>query len=193
MQNGSQADSGNVVTIGRKAEGDTKADEDAQLVEAISALAKPGTRLHKGLLAVTKMDPSFRPASFLDGARMAYEMIVTAYADGDRKTLKNLLSREVYEGFANAITQREKNGHTVRASFVGIDSAVITAAETVKNDIQITARFVSQIISATYDKDGQIKDGDPEQVAEVTDIWTFSRDSRSRDPNWKLVATESES
>ncbi|MCB1461933.1 MAG: Tim44 domain-containing protein [Nitratireductor sp.] len=159
---------------------------------AVDAVAKPGTKLNKQLKEVIAIDPSFNPSAFLDGAKLAYEMIVTAFADGDKKTLRNLLSREVYDGFANAISERESRSEQVRASFVGIDSARITAAEIIRSDIQITARFVSQIISATYDAEGKVIDGDPEQVAEVTDIWTFARDSRSRDPNWKLVATESE-
>ncbi|MCG6856516.1 MAG: Tim44/TimA family putative adaptor protein [Salaquimonas sp.] len=159
---------------------------------AIAAIAKPGTKLNKQLKEVIAADSSFNPASFLDGAKLAYEMIVTAFADGDKKTLKNLLSREVYDGFASAISERESRSEQVRASFVGIDSAKIIAAELNRSEIQITARFVSQIISATYDSEGKVIEGDPEQVAEVTDIWTFARDARSRDPNWKLVATESE-
>ncbi|MEZ5872992.1 MAG: Tim44/TimA family putative adaptor protein [Nitratireductor sp.] len=185
---------GNVVTINRR--GSTapgKAETPSGSTAAIDAVAKPGTRLNIALQEITTADPGFAPDSFLDGAKMAYEMIVTAFADGDRKTLKNLLSREVYEGFSNAISERESSGHNVRASFVGIDSAAITSAEMVKTDIHVTTRFVSQIISATYDAENKLIEGDPEQVAEVTDIWTFSRDSRSRDPNWKLVATESES
>ncbi|MCB1427904.1 MAG: Tim44 domain-containing protein [Nitratireductor sp.] len=189
------AGSGNVVTISRRS-GSSQArpaSAPSQTDLAIDAIAKPGTKLNGALKEVSAADPGFDPASFLDGAKMAYEMIVTAFADGDRKTLKNLLSREVYEGFSNALSEREAKGHHVRASFVGIDSAAITAAEFLKPDIHVTTRFVSQIISATYDSEDKLIDGDPEQVAEVTDIWTFSRDSRSRDPNWKLVATESES
>ncbi|MEZ5789695.1 MAG: Tim44/TimA family putative adaptor protein [Nitratireductor sp.] len=188
--------SGNVVTINRRATGNQSrptGSPSSQADLAIDALAKPGTKLNGALKEIAAADPGFEPGSFLEGAKMAYEMIVTAFADGDRKTLKNLLSREVYDGFSNALSEREAKGHHVRASFVGIDSAAITAAEFLKPDIHVTTRFVSQIISATYDKDEKLIDGDPEQVAEVTDIWTFSRDSRSRDPNWKLVATESES
>ena len=190
-RNQSKRESGKVVALpGHEQEVQTETVDETHA--AIDALAKPGTKLNKQLKEVIATDPSFEPSSFLDGAKLAYEMIVTAFADGDKKTLKNLLSREVYDGFANAISDREGRGEQVRASFVGIDSANITAAEISRNDIHVTTRFVSQIISATYDAEGKVIEGDPEQVAEVTDIWTFARDARSRDPNWKLVATESE-
>lgn len=185
------AASGKVVTLPKRS-GEVETSTVSESEAMIDAVAKPGTKLNRQLKEVVGVDPEFNPNTFLEGAKLAYEMIVTAFADGDKKTLRNLLSREVYDGFAAAITEREGRGEQVRASFVGIDSARITAAEINRNDIHVTTRFVSQIISATYDADGKVIEGDPEQVAEVTDIWTFARDSRSRDPNWKLVATESE-
>jgi len=188
----SAPNSGKVVTLPKRG-GELETETVSQTETAINEIAKPGTKLNRQLKDVIAIDPTFDPAAFLDGAKMAYEMIVAAFADGDKKTLKNLLSREVYDGFANAITERESRGEHVRASFVGIDSAKITSAEVNRTDVHVTTRFVSQIISATYDAEGKVIEGDPEQVAEVTDIWTFARDARSRDPNWKLVATESES
>ena len=137
-------------------------------------------------------DPSFNPKEFINGAKLAYEMIVVAFADGDRKTLKNLLSREVYEGFDAAISERESKGEVVRSSFVGIEKADIVGAEVKDSEANVTLRIVSQLISATYDKAGALVEGDADTVAEVNDLWTFARDTRSRDPNWKLIATESE-
>ena len=87
---------------------------------------------------------------------------------------------------------RESRGETIKSTFIGTNSASIVNAELGRNEAQVTVRFVSEIVSATYDSDGDLIDGDPEQMAEVTDIWTFARDVKSRDPNWKLVATESE-
>ena len=159
---------------------------------AIDAFAKPGTDLNKGLRAIKDADPSFDPKTFVDGAKMAYEMIVMAYADGDRKTLKNLLSREVYDGFVAAIAEREAKSEKIQSSFVGIDKADIVSAEMKGGEAHVTLRIVSELISATRDKAGEVIDGDPETVAEVKDVWTFARDTRSRDPNWKLVATEEE-
>ena len=182
----------NIVTLPNRTsrrQGSEKSGEADHATQVADAIAKPGSKLHEQLRSLAAADAEFDPARFIEGARMAYEMIVTAFADGDRKTLKNLLSREVYEGFATAISDRESRGEEVRSSFVGIDAADIRGAELAGADEQITVRFVSQIISATYDTKGELVDGDPDQIAEVTDIWTFARDIRSKDPNWKLVAT----
>ena len=126
----------------------------------------------------------------MTGARAAYEMIVMAYAEGDRRTLKNLLSREVLEGFEASIRERENRGETVETRFVAIDKSDITAAELRGRSAQVTLRFISQLVSVTRDKAGNVIDGSPDKVTEVTDVWTFARDVSSRDPNWKLVATE---
>lgn len=160
--------------------------------EVIDAYAEPGTDLNDGLRAVANADPSFAPKSFIEGAKMAYEMIVMAFADGDRRTLKNLLSREVFEGFESAIKEREGRGEKVQSSFVGVNKAEIVSAEMKGSEAHLVVRIVSELISATLDKSGEVVEGDPETVAEVKDVWTFSRDTRSKDPNWKLVATEAE-
>lgn len=159
---------------------------------AIDAYAKPGTDLNTALRDLQTSDASFDVKAFLAGARQAYEMIVVAFAEGDRKTLKNLLSREVYDSFDAAIAEREERGETVKSTFVGIEKLDIVHAERNGSQAQLTLRIVSQLISATYDKAGAVVDGDAETVAEVNDLWTFARDVRDRDPNWKLVATESE-
>ena len=169
-----------------------RAAADDEAYKPIDAVAKPGTDLNKGLRAIKDADPSFDPKTFADGAKMAYEMIVMAYADGDRKTLKNLLSREVYDGFVQAISDRESRSEKIQSSFVGINKADIVSAEMKGGEAHVTLRIVSELISATRDGAGAVIDGDPETVAEVKDVWTFARDTRSRDPNWKLVATEAE-
>jgi predicted lipid-binding transport protein (Tim44 family) len=127
----------------------------------------------------------------VSGAKSAYEMIVLAFAGGDRRALKDLLSSEVYEGFEAAIKEREQRGEKVETRFASIDKAEIVNAEVRDRAAQITIRFVSQMISATRDKAGTVVDGNPEKLTDVTDVWTFARDITSRDPNWKLVGTES--
>jgi predicted lipid-binding transport protein (Tim44 family) len=117
-------------------------------------------------------------------------MIVTAYAQGDRRNLKNLLGREVYEGFESAIKDRETRGEKAETRFVSIDKSDIIGAEVKGKTAHVTMRFVSQLVSATRDRDGNVIDGSPDKVTDVTDVWTFARDLSSRDPNWKLVATE---
>ena len=153
-------------------------------------VTQPDSAVAKGLDAIAAGDGDFDAQHFLAGARAAYEMIVTGYAEGDRRTLKNLLSREVYEGFEQAISEREKRGETAESRFVSIDSAEIAAAEMRGRNAQVTVRFRSQLISATRDRNGNVIDGSAERVTDVTDVWTFARDVSARDPNWKLIATE---
>jgi predicted lipid-binding transport protein (Tim44 family) len=159
--------------------------------ERWKGLAEAGTPLAQGFDAVVAQDSSFDPRHFLSGARSAYEMIVLAFANGDRRALKDLLSTEVYESFEAAIKDREKHEQKTETRFVSIDKAEIVSAETRDRSAQLTVRFVSQMISVTRDKAGTIVDGNPDKVADITDVWTFARDTSSRDPNWKLVGTGS--
>jgi predicted lipid-binding transport protein (Tim44 family) len=153
--------------------------------------AEPDSQLWKGFDALADADSSFQPGPFLDGAKSAYEMVVSAYATGDRITLGNLLSKEVFDSFASAITAREQRGETAESTFVSMDSATIEDVQTRGNTAQITVRFKANLINATRDKAGNVVDGDPEKVVSHVDLWTFARDTGSRDPNWKLIATDS--
>lgn len=162
----------------------------APAAERWAGVAAAGSPLAESLNAVAAADPSFDAKHFLAGGRTAYEMIVNAYAEGDRRTLKNLLSREVYDNFETAIGEREKRGETMESRFVAVESAEITGAEVRGKTVQITVRFVSQLVSVTRDKAGNVIDGNADKVTDITDVWTFARDTSSRDPNWKLVATE---
>jgi len=154
-------------------------------------LAEPGTPLAQGLDAIAVHDSAFDPRHFLSGAKSAYEMIVLAFANGDRRALKDLLSSEVYESFEAAIRDREKHEQKTETRFVSIDKAELVGAEARDRAAQLTVRFVSEMISVTRDKAGTVVDGNPEKVADITDVWTFARDVSSRDPNWKLVGTGS--
>ncbi len=169
----------------------TQADAE----ERINTYPSIETAARPGLIDIARLDPAFDPDSFIRGAKQAYEMIVTAFAEGNRKLLKDLLSRDVYDGFTRAITDRESRGEQVDQSFVGIDKADIMESEVKSGIASITVRFVSQLISATRDKAGAIINGDPQRIKEVTDIWTFSRDVSTTkalaNPNWRLIATQS--
>ena len=154
-------------------------------------LAEPGTPLAQGLDAIAAQDSSFDPRHFLSGAKSAYEMIVLAFANGDRRALKDLLSADVYESFENVIRDRETHEQKTETRFVSIDKAELVGAEARDRAAQLTVRFVSQMITATRDKAGTIVDGSADTVADITDVWTFARDITSRDPNWKLVGTGS--
>jgi predicted lipid-binding transport protein (Tim44 family) len=153
-------------------------------------VAESGSSVAAGLDAIAAADPSFDAKHFITGARAAYEMIVTAFAEGDRRQLRSLLSREVYDGFDAAIGERESRGETAESRFVSIDGSTITAAEQRARTAQITVRFVSKLISVTRGRTGNVIDGNAEKVTDVTDVWTFAREVSSRDPNWKVVATE---
>ncbi|WP_182087201.1 Tim44/TimA family putative adaptor protein [Aureimonas sp. ME7] len=189
---GAAPSQGNVVTLPSRRVNADDAPAAASPYEAIDKVALPGTPANEGLRRIKDADPAFDVAEFVDGAKIAYEMVVTAFADGDRKLLKNLLSPEVYGGFDASITDREAKGERLQSSFIGINEATVTGAEMKDREALVTVRLVSQLISATLKSDGTVVDGDPETVVEVIDLWTFARDTRSRDPNWKLVETESE-
>lgn len=154
------------------------------------SISAPGAEVTEGLDEIARSEPQFNGREFLEGAKMAYEMIVTAFAAGDRKTLKDLLSKDVYEGFEAAITEREGRGEKAETTFVAIEKAEITAAEVKAKNAQITVRIVSELISVTRSSAGDVVEGSADQVVDVTDVWTFARSLGSRDPNWLLVATE---
>ena len=146
--------------------------------------------LGKSLTSLMRADPGFDPAAFLDGAKMAYEAIVMAFAEGDEATLEQLLGTDVFEGFQRAIRERDTRCEKVLSSLVGIDKADIIETEIKNRTAYVTVKFVSELISVTRDADGEVIEGDPKKVREVTDIWTFAREVASKNPNWKLVATE---
>ena len=153
-------------------------------------IAEPGTPIANGLDAAAAVEPDFDAKHFLNGAKAAYEAIVLAFAAGDRSTLKDLLARDVFENFSHAIAEREKKGETVETTFVSLDKATITDVQVKSRVAQITVRFESQLITVTRDSNAKVVDGAADKVAGVNDVWTFSRELGSRDPAWRLIATE---
>jgi predicted lipid-binding transport protein (Tim44 family) len=179
----------NVVPLPGRAQNAERAGEQVDL-ENLGRFADPDTPLFNGLREISERDRSFDPGHFLNGAKVAYEMIVSAFADGDKNQLKGLLEADVYEGFLSAIKDRESRGDRVESTFVGIDNAKLTEAELDGSVVRLSVRFVSELITATRNKAGEVIDGDPESAQTVRDVWTFTRDLKNRDPNWKLAATE---
>jgi predicted lipid-binding transport protein (Tim44 family) len=147
--------------------------------------------LAKGLFEIRAIDPSFNPEEFISGARMAFELILGAYSNGDTQALKPLLNPDVYANFSQAIRDREQAGETLEDTLVGITSAEIVEAFAENRMENITVKFVSEQINATRDENGDVVDGNPNAVMDATDFWTFARESKSKDPNWTLVATNS--
>lgn len=154
--------------------------------------AKDGSPVAKGLELIAQSSPGFQVGQFLDGARQAYEMILGAYAAGNKAALKPLLGRDVSDTFNAAIDQRAKDGSTMAFQFVGVNSARIERASLDDRTASMIIRFRSDMIHALRGKGGETLEGDAVAVREVEDTWTFERDISSRDPNWRLVSTDDE-
>lgn len=146
--------------------------------------------LSSGLTRIKLADRNFDEEVFLTGARAAFEMIIGAFAAGDRDTLRPLLANEVFENFTSAMTERQEREEKLETTLVGIKEAEIIDASLEQKTAFVAVKFVSEQINVTRDSSGEVVDGDPSHVGRVTDIWTFARNTRSRDPNWVLVATD---
>ncbi len=169
---------------------DKKGDREGQDAEA--AMAEADTPLAAGLTQIKLADRGFDESEFENGAKVAFEMVVNAFAQGDTRTLRPLLSNDVYDDFAGAIKSRQDAKETLETTLVGISSAEVIEAELQGKTAFVTIKFVSEQINVTRNAEGETVDGDASHVTTITDIWTFARNTRSRDPNWTLVATRSQ-
>ena len=126
---------------------------------------------------------------FLNGAKIAYETIITDFSDDDNKLIKSkpLLSKKIQDQFNQALTERKNKGHFAEITFIGVDSADIKEHKKTNNLLQVTVDFVGEVITCIRDKDKKIISGDPEKIKKIYDTWVFSRDMRSNNPNWQLV------
>lgn len=145
--------------------------------------------LRPALQEITKNDPDFSLKNFTEGATIAFEMVLDAYAAGDLKLLKNLLSPDVYKAFKTAITERTKKGHTLENTLIRVEDVVVHNAAIKTNKAQICVRYTTEQVPIIKDKEGKIIDGNPNQIDQVIDTWTFERSLKSRDPNWALIST----
>lgn len=171
--------------LAKKADAEPKAPVWTGFAAAASPLAA-------GFEKLVQADPAFSPKEFLEGAKLAYEMIVEAFAKGDKPALKNLLSKEVFDGFSKAIDSRSQAGEKLDFQFVGFEKVDYMSVALSGKRANIVVKFASQMISATHDKAGALIDGNPKEVRDITDIWTFERDVAQKDPNWRVVATETQ-
>ena len=156
-----------------------------------TANVSPSDPVARAMMDIKLADRSFDEAQFVEGACAAYEMIVTAFAEGDRDTLRPFLSEEVFGAFDRAISQREKHDQTMEFNFLGLEASKITAAELKNQTAEITIAFKSEVIEALRDKADDLVEGESIAANHVNDVWTFARDVTARDPNWALVATSS--
>lgn len=164
-------------------------DRERRQIEATVASATEAAQ--RGLQEIRAADPKFDPVEFLSGAKIAFDMILQAFAHGDLKALRPLLNDQVYANFATAIEERQRQGRKLETTLIGILSAEIDAAQLQGSEARVTVKFTSQQVDVTKDRDGRIVEGDPNEVATIVDLWTFARSVKSRDPNWALVATAS--
>ncbi len=165
--------------------------EDEDISDVNMDADQQGDPLSDGLRQISQADPDFSSARFAEGANMAFEMILDAYAGGDTATLKSLLNADVFGNFSKAISDREQAGETLEDTLVDIKSSEVVEAYMQGHQAFVTVKFVTEQVNATRDENGDVVDGNPNKIITVTDFWTFARDTKSRDPNWKLVATRS--
>ena len=192
---GSEPEDGKIVRFpGQSAPAEAK-DDEAEDASPPPEPAKPVVdysvygAASVGLEAIAKADPGFEPQSFLDGAKAAFEMIVAAFAKGDVKTLKGLLAPDVLKDFTGAIETRQQEGQSLSSQLIGLSETTVYAARLADSEAYVTVRFVSEQVNALKDKSGAVVDGDATKAEKVVDVWTFMRDVRARDPNWRLVET----
>ena len=170
--------------------------QDKKIIQLPDEVAPPtpvdgDAALAAGITEIQRRDNTFNAEDFLVGARVAFEMVLDGYSNHDRKTLETLLSPEVLVNFLRAIDEREDVGHVMEDTLVGIDKSDIVEAYIESEMAKVTVKFVSEQINVVRDSEGQIASGNPNEVINVVDLWTFARDIRSTDPNWALVATHS--
>jgi predicted lipid-binding transport protein (Tim44 family) len=180
----------NVVQLPDNSEPSAEAQPDT-MAPAAAAANDADLTLANGISQIKKADRRFELQEFLTGARMAFEMILGAFATGDRAPLKSMLSPEVFANFEQAIRERETTGEVLEDTLVGIRAADIVEAYVEGRAANVTVKFVSDQVSVVRNERGDVINGDPDRVSEVTDFWTFARDTNARDLNWTLVATRS--
>lgn len=161
----------------------------AAIATLLDEKANAGGRIENGLADIAAADPAFSLTGFMQGARAAFEMIVTAYSRGDLETLKPLLSPKLFADFAAGIAAREQAGHTNELTIHRIKSARVVEAHLGGTMAYVTVDFDVEETSVTRDRAGAIVEGDPDSISSVEDIWTFTRDTRADDPNWVLIET----
>ncbi|MFP6760055.1 MAG: Tim44/TimA family putative adaptor protein [Alphaproteobacteria bacterium] len=187
-----ESDDSNDTVIQLPDRGDDKeqsgADDDVQPPPPPRPEAGPPS----GLTQIKISDPGFNENEFLEGGRVAFEMILDAFAAGDKKRLKSLLAGPVYDGFASEIDRREQAGERLETTLVSFVLADIVGATVEGRKAWLTVKFLTEQVNVLRNAADEVIDGDPSSVEKINDVWIFGRDLKSRDPNWQLVETSSE-
>lgn len=150
-----------------------------------------GSEAAKALAAMKMAEPGFRVSEFLSGSRQAYEMILMAFENGEIDDIRDLLSGDVEEAFDSVIEQRNEEGLSIDATIVGVREVSLVNASYNRDtsEGEVTVRFVGEMTSVVRSSEGEIVEGDPNEIKSQRDVWTFSRIMGADDPNWSLVAT----
>lgn len=185
-------DSGKIVGFGGG--GESKESNGLALIEELAQDAKNNMAIEdetakNGLIEIVKEDRNFDIYVFLQAAQDAFVYVVESYAEGDRETLRDLLSPQVYEAFEGAITQREKDSETMQTEILSVKKSEVVEAKIDNKLALVTVRFWADETTVTRDEEGEIVSGHPDKVTQMRDVWTFSRELRSRDPRWLVVET----
>ena len=146
--------------------------------------------VERGIREITAADSKFNLAQFLEGARGAYRMVLEAFWKGDRETLRELCDDDVYAGFIAALEAQKAAGETVDNTLIRIEETRIHSASLEGRMARIAVLFVADIAAVTRDKDGTLIAGSLDDAIESRDVWTFSRNTAARDPNWLLDETD---
>ena len=175
-----------------------KSRRDVELSEGgsdrdITDQVPEGSDAARALGAMKQVEPSFSVGQFLQGARGAYEMILTAFDKGEMERIRPFLSPEVFDSFAAVVTARKEKGLRVESQFVGLRELAVSDAQFDRSngEAEVSVRFVGELVSAVRDASGQVVEGNPKEARKQRDVWTFARKMGANDPNWQLVATGS--
>jgi predicted lipid-binding transport protein (Tim44 family) len=185
----SEREDSNIVQLSEKSKSQDFVNQQNETAEKKAPKEEPSSI--PGINDIRKAAPAFSEEEFLSGAKLAFEMILGAFAVGDVAALRPLLNSEVMANFKHVIKDREDNEYTQENSLIGIKEAEIVEASVDKNTANVTVKFVSDQVNVTRDKDGDAIEGDPKTVTQIIDFWTFSHKTKSRNPNWVLIATRS--
>jgi len=172
--------------------GDDKAKRDDAPTDQRTGSDEGTSSADTSLEGIRKIGPDFDVAAFLAGAKTAYETILRAYADSDIQTLKRLVGPEVLDTFEGAIAGRRDRDETLHLTFIGISEAKVVDTLEEDGTAEVVVRYVSDVVSVTRSANDAIVAGDPEQIVEVIDTWTFACETQSTKRNWMLIATEGE-
>jgi predicted lipid-binding transport protein (Tim44 family) len=181
----SERDDSNIVSLDAEREKHHMKESSKSPIEEIPPFIRPGIQ------EITKVDPEFSLKNFTEGATAAFEMIINSYTKGNLKKIERLLSPDLFKEFKSAFEERQQQGHTLENTLIRIESVEVQEARVTHNIATLKVKFTSEQVPVVKDKTGTIIEGNPQQIDQIIDYWTFERNLKSSDPNWILIETDS--